>query len=203
MTPLAVVFDIGKVLLDFDYAIAARQHAGHSPLPADAIHELLNSHSALLAEYETGLMSTEDFFARFRALTGYRGTLAQFRAAFGDIFTPIEPIIALHASVRSRGIPTYIFSNTNEIAIGHIRLTYPFYQEFTDYILSYEQGAMKPEPRIYAAVERFAGVPPERIFYVDDREENIAQALARGWQAVHHTDIATTLAAARRAGLTD
>jgi glucose-1-phosphatase len=201
MTPLAVVFDIGKVLLDFDYRIAARRHADHSPLTPEAIHDLLNSQSALLAEYETGLLSTEDFFARFRELTRYRAGMAEFRAAFADIFTPIAPVVALHAAVRERGIPTYIFSNTIEIAIGHIRMMYPFYREFTDYVLSYEQGAMKPEPRIYAAVERFAGVPPGRIFYMDDREENIAQARTRGWQAVHHTDIAATLAAAREAGL--
>jgi HAD superfamily hydrolase (TIGR01493 family) len=201
MTPLAVIFDIGKVLLDFDYRIAARKISALSDHTPEQVFELLNSHSALLAEYETGLMSTEDFFRSVCDFTGYRGSMSEFRATFGDIFAPIPEMIELHAAVHTRGIPTYIFSNTNEMAVGHIRTSYPFFSKFTDYVFSYEQGAMKPHPRIYESVERFAGVPRDRMFYIDDRPENVEEAQRRGWRTVCHTDVPTTLAAAREAGL--
>jgi HAD superfamily hydrolase (TIGR01509 family) len=87
------------------------------------------------------------------------------------------------------------------MAVGHIRTSYPFFSKFTDYVFSYEQGAMKPHPRIYESVERFAGVPRDRMFYIDDRPENVEEAQRRGWRTVCHTDVPTTLAAAREAGL--
>ena len=54
-------------------------------------------------------------------------------------------MIQLHAALRQQGIPTYIFSNTNELAVSHIRRTFPFFANFDGYILSYEHGAMKPD----------------------------------------------------------
>jgi HAD superfamily hydrolase (TIGR01509 family) len=85
----------------------------------------------------------------------------------------IKPMIALQAALRADGIPTYIFSNTNGIAIGHIRRRFPFFSRFDGYILSYEVGAMKPSEKIYAAVERATGHAGEAIVYLDDRAENV------------------------------
>jgi 2-haloacid dehalogenase len=60
---------------------------------------------------------------------------------------------------------------------------------------------MKPQTRIYELVEELAGLRGPDLFYVDDREENIQTAVARGWQAVHHTNPAHTLEIARGLGL--
>ena len=60
----------------------------------------------------------------------------------------------LHVAVRRKQIPLYIFSNTNELAITHIRRQFPFFGEFDGYILSYEHGAMKPDAKLYEVVER-------------------------------------------------
>jgi FMN phosphatase YigB (HAD superfamily) len=50
-------------------------------------------------------------------------------------------------------------------------------------VISFEVGSMKPDRRIYdAAIER-AGLPPEAIFFVDDRPENVAAARAAGIDA--------------------
>ena len=83
-TPLSVVFDIGKVLLDFDYSIAARKHSAKANKTAEEIFELMNSDSALLAEYETGLMSSADFFAPFPDGSGYTGTFDDFQSPFAE-----------------------------------------------------------------------------------------------------------------------
>src|SRR6185436_19516421 len=153
MIPQAVVFDIGKVLLGFDYRIAARAMTQHSALDADAIRHALDQ-SPLLHDYETGLLSTGQFFERAKAATGFHGGLDLFREMFADIFTPIDAVVALHGELHRRGVPTFIFSNTNEIAVGHMRRRFPFFANFRAYIFSYEERAMKPQPRIYEAVER-------------------------------------------------
>ena len=57
----AVVFDLGKVLLDFDYGIAVRNLVRHCDVTEAELHGILNQ-SDLLFRYETGLLSTSGFF---------------------------------------------------------------------------------------------------------------------------------------------
>ena len=191
--PTTVVFDLGKVLLDFDYALAARRFAPLTPFSAEAIKTNLVGVD-LLHRYEVGELTTPRFFQEIQKTFRYRGDFAQFARDFGDIFTEIPEIIRLHARVRQQGLPTFILSNTNELAVEHIRRHYPFFAGFEGYVLSYEQRSMKPEPRIYEVLEEMSGAARDQIVYIDDHRPNVEAALARGWQAVHHQTPAETVA---------
>ncbi len=198
--PRVVVFDLGKVLLDFDYGLAAPKIAARGNVSPEAVKRLVNQ-SPLLFRYETGSMTTAEFFEEVCLATGYRGDFEEFAELFGDIFTPITPMIELHSVLRKRNIPTYIFSNTNELQIGYIRRNFPFIKDFDGYILSFEHGAMKPEARIYDVVERETNRRREEILYVDDRPENVAAGAARGWQVILQETAEKTLAAFESRGL--
>ena len=181
----AVVFDLGKVLVDFDYSIAARRIAAHSDLPSTEIEALIGQ-SGLIIDYELGRLKRWKFFEQICRATGFRGTIDEFGGFFADIFTAIPPMIELHAKLHHRGIPTYVFSNTNDLAIEHIRRNFPFFRDFDGYIFSYEIGAMKPSAKIYEALEKLAGRRGKEIVYLDDRLENVHAGAARGWQAILH-----------------
>ena len=198
--PSIVVFDLGKVLLDFDYAIAGRRLALRSKLSAAEVQQFLNQ-SPLLHRYETGPMTRQEFFEEVRQATGFGGNLAEFGGFFADIFSEMPAMTALHAALRQRGIPTYIFSNTNDLAIEHVRRNFPFFGEFDGYILSYEIGAMKPDAKIYAALEALTGRRGAEILYLDDRPENVAAGVARGWQTILQESPEKTRAAIEQLGL--
>jgi len=153
----AIIFDLGKVLVNFDYSIAAKKVAARSRQQSlDALHDFLSA-SPLLVDYERGRLTRAEFFQAVQAATGFFGTAEEFGGYFADIFTEIPETIALHATLRQRGHPTYIFSNTNDLAIEHVRRNFPFFRNFDGYIFSYEVGAVKPQPEIYAAMERLSG----------------------------------------------
>jgi HAD superfamily hydrolase (TIGR01509 family) len=195
-----VVFDLGKVLVDFDYSIAAKKIALRAKMPADRITPFI-SQSPLLFRYETGLMTTAQFYQEVCAGTGYCGEAGEFGECFADIFVPIPEMVGLHAALRKSGLPTYIFSNTNELAVVHIRRNFPFFSNFDGYILSYECGAMKPEEKIYEVVERSSGRRNAEILYLDDRPENIAAGAARDWQVILQESPAKTLTSIQKLGL--
>jgi FMN phosphatase YigB (HAD superfamily) len=198
--PEVVVFDLGKVLVDFDYSLVAnRLRARTSISLADVVARL--EHSPLLVEYETGRLSTAEFFHRVRQLTGYQGTVDDFAVEFGDIFSPIDEMIAWHGELRAHGVPTFIFSNTNELAVRHIRSAFPFFSGFDAYVYSHEVGTMKPESKIYEAVEAVTGRRGDAILYIDDKPENVAAGAARGWRVIQHVEPKTTLQAAAKHGL--
>jgi HAD superfamily hydrolase (TIGR01509 family) len=192
--PSAVVFDLGKVLLDFDYRISSRRIAARATLAAPEVFHLL-CQSSLPLRLESGLLTTEEFFDEVRAATGFHGALEEFTSYFADIFSEIQSMTALQAALRARGLPTYIFSNTNDIAIRHIRQRFPFFARFDGYILSYEQRVMKPDAAIYEIVERQTGKKGGAILYLDDRQENVAAGAERGWRALLHEDPEKTRAA--------
>jgi FMN phosphatase YigB (HAD superfamily) len=197
MPPKAVVFDLGKVLLDFDYIHAARTLAPKSRLDAAEMKALIDQ-TPLLHRYESGAMTSAEFHREVTIATAYTGGFDEFAAAFGDIFGEIHEMIALQGDLERRGVPTFVFSNTNEIAVGHIRRKFPFFGGFTGYVCSYEVGAMKPLPKIYEAVERTAGLRGADLLYLDDRAENIHAGAARGWRTILHHDSAVSVAEVRR-----
>jgi glucose-1-phosphatase len=198
--PSAVVFDLGKVLLNFDYGIAAAKIARRGKLTPHQVRQVLEV-SPLLGRFESGLMTNEEFAAEVCASCGFSGTVDEFYEAFADIFSEIKPMVALQAALRANRIPTCVFSNTNGIAVRYIRRHFPFFAQFDSYILSYEEGAMKPDEKIYAAVERAMGQTGEAIVYLDDRAENVQGGLARGWRALLHETPEKTIPALRQMGL--
>ena len=179
------IFDLGKVLVDFDYSIAARKLAARSAKAPEDLHAFLGS-SPLLVDYESGRLTRETFYEAIRDAIGFRDDLTEFGSYFADIFSEMPGTIALHAELRQRGFKTYIFSNTNDLAIEHVQRNFPFFKNFDGYIYSYEVGAMKPDAPIYDAMEKMCGRRGSDLIYMDDRAENIAAGAARGWRAILH-----------------
>lgn len=198
--PRAVVFDLGRVFLEFDYLKGARRIAARARIPADEIVRLISTHPAMIA-YETGRIRTDEFFQVMQQLTGFNGSAEEFFAFFTEVFTPVEEMIEFNDRLRARGVRTYILSNTNEVTVQYIRRTYPFFARFDGYVFSHEQGVMKPEAAIYRAVEQLTGLSGPALFYVDDLPANVQAARTLGWQAFVHESPEKTIAIARSLGL--
>ena len=196
MKPKVVVFDLGKVLVDFDYGLAALRLAENSAVSAAEVRAVIDQ-TPLLFRYEGGQMTTQEFFAEVKQRIGFRGGFEEFAAPFGDIFTELPEMIQLHAEIRARGVPTFILSNTNDIAIGHIRRRFPFFSDFDGYVLSYECAALKPHARIYEITEQRTGCRGAEILFLDDKPENVAAAAARDWQTICHASAAESGAKVR------
>lgn len=198
--PKAVVFDLGNVLLDFDYRKTVARIKDRCKLSEAELHALIAG-SELFQKFEGGLVGVPEFFSELQKQSCYDGTLEEFGEFFGDVFTEVPEMIAWQNELRERGVPTYILSNTNDLSIRFIRKRYPFFKYFTGYIYSYEHRVMKPAARIYELVEEMAGLRGADLFYIDDREENAQGGAARGWKVSHHTTPARTLEIARGLGL--
>ena len=184
----AVAFDIGKVLLDFDYLVLTRKMAPQTQWSEAKLNDYLNQ-SPLLARYESGELSSPEFFELIQRETDFTGSETEFAALFEDVFTPIAGMIDIHRQIAQSGTPTFTFSNTNEMAVRYISRTYDFWKMFKGHVLSYEVGALKPEAKIYEALEELSDLYGEEIIYLDDRSENCAAGRERGWQVCCHQDV--------------
>jgi glucose-1-phosphatase len=201
-------FDLGKVILEFSHERMCNQMAEASQTTTDVVRSFVFGDPeslAALIRYETGHISTDEFFDEFCRITKTSPNREQLAMAAADIFSPIEPMQRLLAKLAAAGNRMAILSNTNPVQWEHLVAgQFPVVAfgkptcAFQWAILSYQVGVMKPEPGIYTAAIEKAGVEPREIFFTDDRLENIEGAKALGIDAVQFVD-AEQLAADLRA----
>jgi FMN phosphatase YigB (HAD superfamily) len=173
----AVIFDIGNVLLKFDYLVAAHrlmEHNNLAELPARA--PIVAAKEAL----EGGRINRAEFLRLVRPEFSHDGTDAEFIAMWEDIFEENEPMTRFATELAARGVPTYLLSNISCIHHEFIFHRYPVFATFRDAVFSYRAGSLKPESRIYEIAIAQFGIVPERTLFIDDLAANIAAAEAAG-----------------------
>lgn len=192
MVPKFIYFDLGNVLLYFDHALSSRQMAAAAGLTESQVREAVFD-SGLQWDYEEGKLTSRQFFEEFCRRTNTRPDYEALSYAAGAIFRVNESIKPVLTQLYASGIPLGLLSNTCEMhwdyfASGRYSL---IPEVFSAVALSFRIGAMKPEPKIYAAAAELAGVRPEEIFFMDDTAGHVAGARAFGFDAVQYTDTPT------------
>ncbi|NLF73088.1 MAG: HAD family phosphatase [Candidatus Anammoximicrobium sp.] len=200
--PEFLYFDLGKVVLSFDYPIAVRRMADVAGVSERVIQEVVFD-SGLEPAYERGDMTTEQFFETLFQRLGTRPDLDAFALAASDMFWENREVVELILRLRQSGYRTGVLSNTCEIHWRFCRdRRFPVLQQlFEVAALSYELRAMKPDPAIYRAAAALAGVAPAGIFFVDDRAEHVQGACHAGFDAVLFTSAADLAAALEQRGV--
>jgi len=179
----AYLFDIGNVILKFDFSLAAARIAPHTDY---SVEEILPMFEPFIAVMETGQMSIEEFGIAGKEKLGYRGTPEELVAGLQDIFTDNPPMDALIEELAATGADLVLFSNTSALHRTFFCPKYPILEKFTGAIYSYEVGAMKPHELIYrAAVEQY-GLVPENTIYVDDLPANIEAGIEHGFRGFQY-----------------
>ncbi len=112
----------------------------------------------------------------------------------------IEHSARLLRALRRNGIPVFALTNFGREAFAHGRRHHAVLNEFDVAVVSGELGTTKPDPRIYAHLERVTGLSGRALLFADDLPANIATATARGWRTHLFTEPAGWARAAGRRG---
>jgi len=182
----ALLFDLGNVLVAFDFARGYRALEGHAGLPVQDIRERITA-SGLVHPYERGEISSRVFYEGMTSTLDLDLDYDQFCNLWSVIFLPDSLVADDLVAGLHRRFPLVLISNTNEIHFQMIRQTYPILRHFDAFVLSYEVGAMKPAEAIYEEAVRQAGCSPEECFYTDDVLEFIDAGRRLGLDAVPFT----------------
>lgn len=166
---MTYLFDIGNVLLSFDFEPALTSLRGDNPA-SDAYEQLIVRKD----DFEAGNISVEDYVLLARDLLDFRGTDEHFFTAWNSIFTRIPATFELAKRLKKEGHRLILFSNTSPIHAQYCMENYHLMEIFDEAVLSYEMNSIKPYDDFFTtAFERFNIIPEETI-YIDDLPENIA-----------------------------
>jgi glucose-1-phosphatase len=177
------VFDLGNVIIPFDNRRIAGKlknasTTGHTE--EEIFRDLFDVKSGLINAYEEGFRTSLEFFDEVRAKYGLRCDFAEFKDIWNRIFWENEAVSRIIDTLKRKGIPLFLLSNTNELHFTYITETFPVVSLMDQWILSYEVGAKKPKQAMYDAIFTRMDVKPQEIFYIDDVEEYIDHARSLG-----------------------
>jgi putative hydrolase of the HAD superfamily len=173
MAEKTVLFDIGNVLVTFDFSKATSRVGTKSQVSAEAVLETI---SDIKDEFESGRMEGEPFFHEAMARLGFSGTLEEFEEAWCDIFEVNQPMLDTLQWIdglaeRPRLL---LLSNTNEPHRRWLFERFPeVFQRFHGGVYSHQAQCMKPHDEIYEKLIADWSVDPEQTFYIDDLPANI------------------------------
>jgi len=178
-----VIFDLGKVLIPFDFARGYRAMEKYCDYPAAEIPRRIAA-TDLVHRFETGLVEPRDFVEQLSRMLDLRVTYEQFCEIWSCIFLPDTLVPeSLLAGIGER-YRMLVLSNTNAIHFSMVRRNYSLLRHFHDLVLSYEVKAMKPSPAIYREAIARAGCRPDECFFTDDIPAYVEGARREGIDAV-------------------
>ena len=190
----ALLFDLGRVVIDLDQARAHARWAELAGVPRRDIAALVGERilgKEAYCRHERGEISDAQFFAHLRRQLKLALSDAELVDGWNSIFIgEIPGIRRLLASLHGR-LPLYAFSNTN---VAHQAYWSRQFRDllvpFRKIYVSHEIGARKPEPAAFHTVVADIGLAPDRVLFFDDSAENVAGARACGLVALEVTTAA-------------
>ncbi len=184
-----VLFDLGNVILPFSHFQIAEKLARYASDrersdPKEIFAYLFDHEKGFVNEYESGKISTHEFFQSLRDHLGLSLPFETFVPIWNEIFTEnravSEIILALKGKKRLG-----LISNTNSLHFEYALRSFPVLRAFDQWILSHEVGFKKPAVEIFQKAMDWASVPAERIVMIDDMERHVTVARSLGMQGVH------------------
>ena len=198
-----VYFDLGNVLASFDVQRACQNVAERWAVDPAEVRRVVWD-SGLQDRFEHGEVSVDQFASTVRqGLKLDAAATNELVDRLCDMFDPIVEMVDLVDEVRQRGMRLGILSNTCQ---AHwqwlVRAEYAALRgPFDHIILSYEHGLMKPHLSLYRIAAEKTGEDAASILFLDDRPDNVAAAVASGWQAHQFTDAGSAREVLRGAGV--
>ena len=200
-TPSAVIFDVGKVLFEWD--------------PRYLYERLIDDDQALEAflanvvtrEWHFQHDAGRPFAETSAELSAEYPEHAELIAAWGPRFNETIPhavpgMVEIVRELDAAGVPLFAITNfSGEFWRAWAPQYAELFDRFRDVVVSGDEKLVKPDPAIYAlALERFGLEGPDAVF-VDDSPANVAAARDAGIRAVLFTDAAAFRAELVRFGL--
>jgi epoxide hydrolase-like predicted phosphatase len=181
----AIIFDYGNVLSRVNNNLFLERISAFCDRSVAELHRLIYEDSGLPAQYETGLITSGEFYHKISGLCGLKMKRPDFIKAFTDIFTPIGETTPLIRKLKEN-YKLALLSNTNEWDFEHEISRHECFRLFDTVTLSFVVKEMKPGRKIFMDALTKLNLPPDECIYIDDIREYAEAAAAIGITGIHY-----------------
>jgi len=181
-----IVFDLGNVLIPFNYNLIIERFNEVSPGLGDKFLENYKANYLIHRKFERGDIPEEEFVNLMLKVLENKVDKKKFVNDYSKIFKVNDDVASLLPELKKK-YTLILLSNTDSLHREYGWKDFPFLKYFDKLILSYEVHAVKPEEKIYKAAESFTKKPPYEHLFIDDIHDYVEGAKKAGWDAVQFT----------------
>jgi 2-haloacid dehalogenase len=180
--PTAVVFDVGRVLFDWNLRYLFEKLIGEPEQLDWFLAHVVTEEWHFQSDGGRPLAEmVPELQARF---PDHAHLVEAYRDRFNEtIDRSIEGTHSLVRRLHERDVALFALTNFGAEFFAGFRPTEPIFGLFDDIVVSGEECVAKPDQRIYEICERRFGRTPHELFFIDDNPANVSAARARGWHA--------------------
>jgi putative hydrolase of the HAD superfamily len=182
----AIVFDLGQVLIPFDYKIFINSLNKYKTGLGESFIEKYNQNYLIHRDFEKGSISEDEFLKIMLQWTEHKITSEEFCFYWSNIFSLNEQVISLLPQLKVN-YKLFLLSNTNPIHKRYGYQHYEFLNLFDKLFLSHEVGYVKPEKEIYLEIMNYSKIPANELIFIDDIKEYVEKAKELGWDGIQFT----------------
>jgi epoxide hydrolase-like predicted phosphatase len=187
--PDLIIFDLGRVLVEFDFKKVIRDLKRHTSKSEKDIRRYFST-TPLWDAFERGQVTPTDFFQSLQKDLQLKGlTFKTFAPLWNDIFKEKPDTVSLLKRLRGH-YRLAMLSNVNEMHWRHIQEKHAFMQWFDHPVASFAVGHRKPDLEIYRITLRQAGVSPSQAVFIDDVKAHVVAAQSLGIRSFHFLNAA-------------
>ena len=183
-----VVFDLGRVLITVNFTGGLfkyyKRDAGSTE--DEVLAELFLD--PVFIGFNSGKLSPQEVYQALINKYGLPVSYDQFTHEWCDIFGPMDGMDSLVRRV-AQSYKIGLLSDIDPLHWAYCRKNFPFLSLFEKPGLSFEIGALKPDPRCYTAAAKNTDTQIEHCLFIDDRAINVHGAQEAGMQAVQFTGV--------------
>jgi 2-haloacid dehalogenase len=182
-----VVFDVGKVLFEWDLRyLFAKLIADKDELEFFVTHVVTPEWHF---QHDAGRALDDMVAERIAEFPEYAAFIAAYAPRFNETIPgPVTGSLELVQELAECGVPLFAITNFGAEFWEGFRPIQPIFDLFQDIIVSGVEKLVKPDPAIYAlALQRFCIKPGQAIF-IDDNHDNVISARENGFAVHHFTD---------------
>lgn len=133
----AILFDLGNVVIPFDFKLAYARLARHCECKPEEVPTRIRA-TGLVAPFEKGEIAAEPFVRELSAALGLNLTYQEFCDWWSCVFLPETLVPEALLEDLARRYRLMALSNTNPIHFAMVEKTYPLLRHFDDFVLSYK-----------------------------------------------------------------
>ena len=178
----ALIFDIGNVVIPFDWQAAEGQLRIRSGNGKTSMREDVRE---LIYRFEVGEIPQTVFVPMAVRAIGFQGDEQEFIAIFNSIFNSNPPMERSIQQLAAR-FRLYLLSNTSELHLAYLQRNFRVLQHFADGVYSFRAKCTKPDRKIFQVAVKQFDVTPECTIYIDDLEANVRSASDLGFHAIRY-----------------
>jgi len=198
--PHAVIFDVGKVLFDWEPRYLYERLIGDDRALDAFLANVVTKEWHF--QHDAGRPFAETSAELIAQYPQHAALIAAWGPCFNEtIRNPIPGMADLVAALDAAGVPLFALTNSSGEFWPPFAAEHPeLFGRFRDIVVSGDEKLVKPDPAIYRlALARF-GLAPEEAVFIDDNAANIDAANALGIHGILFTGAAALRAELRALG---